>query len=58
MNFGQSRTTKYAIVRKRRVGDVEYDGLRAEVLLVPERDRKRDLPQRMSDIPIYAPDFD
>ena len=52
--LGQSRTAKNAVVRKRRISDIEHDGLRAEVLLVPERDRKSYLPQRTSDIPIHA----
>ena len=41
---GQSRTAKNVIVRKRHISNVEHDALRAEVLLVPERDQKSDLP--------------
>ena len=48
------RTAKNAVVRKRRISDVEHDGLRAEVLLVPEHYRKSNLPQQTSGIPVHA----
>ena len=51
--LGQRRSAEDAVVRERRVGDVEDDLLGAEVLGVTESDRKN-YPQRPCDVPVYT----